>query len=73
MAHRTPTQLARQRRVESVIGLLAPVLDVVLYAGERVSRVAGRNDIDPEPPRRLDPSERRARIGARVTERQHTN
>jgi hypothetical protein len=73
MAQRTPTQLARQRRVESVIGLLSPFLDVVLYAGERVSRVAGRNDIDPEPPRRLDPSERRARIGARVTERQRTN
>jgi hypothetical protein len=69
MAHRTPTQLARRRRVESVIGLLAPVLDVVLYAGEQLSRVAGRNDIDPEPPRRLDPSERRARLGARVTER----
>jgi hypothetical protein len=73
MAQRTPTQLTRQRRVESVIGLLSPFLDVVLYAGERVSRVAGRNDIDPEPPRRLDPSERRARIGARVTERQRTN
>jgi hypothetical protein len=69
MAHRTPTQLARQRRVESVIGLLAPFFDVVLYAGERVSRVAGRNDIDPEPPRRLDAGERRARVGARVTER----
>jgi hypothetical protein len=25
----------------------------VLYAGDRVARVAGRNDIDPEPPRRL--------------------
>jgi hypothetical protein len=69
MAQRTPTQLARRRRVESVIGLIAPVLDVVLYAGEQVSRVAGRNDIDPEPPRRLDPGERRARLSSRVTER----
>jgi hypothetical protein len=69
MAQRTPTQLARQRRVESVIGLLAPAFDVLLYAGEQLSRVAGRNDIDPEPPRRLDPAERRARIGTRVTER----
>jgi hypothetical protein len=34
-----------------VIGLAAPVLDVLLYAGERLSRVAGRNDIDPEPAR----------------------
>jgi hypothetical protein len=70
MAQRTPTQLARRRRVESLIGVLAPVFDVVLYAGERVSRVAGRNDIDPEPPRRLDPGERRARIGSRISERQ---
>jgi hypothetical protein len=72
MAHRTPTQLARRRRVESVIGALAPVFDVVLYAGERLSRVAGRNDIDPEPPRRLDDAQRRTRLGARVTERQRT-
>jgi hypothetical protein len=42
-----------QRRVESVIRLLTPVLDVVLFTGEQVSRVAGRNQIDPDPPRRL--------------------
>ena len=51
VAHRTPSQLARRRRVESVIGLAAPLLDVLLYAGERVSRVAGRDEIAPEPPR----------------------
>ena len=51
MAHRTPSQLATRRRVEAVIGLAAPVLDLVLFAGERVSRVAGRNQVDPEPPR----------------------
>jgi hypothetical protein len=51
VAHRTPAQIARRRRVEGLIGLAAPVLDVVLFAGERVSRVAGRNDVDPEPPR----------------------
>ena len=43
-----------QRRVERLIRLIAPVLDVVLFAGEQVSRVAGRNEIDPDPPRRLD-------------------
>jgi hypothetical protein len=69
MAQRTPAQLARRRRVESAIGAVAPLLDVLLFAGERLSRVAGRNDIDPEPPRRLDPAERRARLGSRVTER----
>ena len=51
MARRTPRQLANRRRVEAVIGLAAPLLDVVLFAGERVARVAGRNDVDPEPPR----------------------
>lgn len=42
--------------MEALIGLAAPWLDLVLYAGDRVSRVAGRNDIDPEPPRRLGAS-----------------
>jgi hypothetical protein len=51
VARRTPRQLANRRRVEAVIGLAAPLLDVVLFAGERVARVAGRNDVDPEPPR----------------------
>jgi hypothetical protein len=53
VAHRTAGQLARQRRIEGLIRLIAPVLDVVLLAGEQVSRVAGRNEIDPDPPRRL--------------------
>jgi hypothetical protein len=51
--HRTPGQLALRGRIEALIGLAAPLLDVVLYAGDRLARVAGRNDIDPEPPRRL--------------------
>ncbi len=53
MAHRTPGQLALQRRIETLIRLAAPALDLVLFAGEQVSRVAGRNQIDPEPPRRI--------------------
>jgi hypothetical protein len=48
----TPTQRARVRRIEALIRVAAPALDVLLYAGDRVSRVAGRNQIDPEPPRR---------------------
>jgi hypothetical protein len=51
VAHRTPRQLATRRRVEAVIGLAAPALDVLLFAGDRLARVAGRNDVDPEPPR----------------------
>ena len=59
MAHRTPRMLAWQRRMETLIGAAAPFLDLLLAAGDRVSRVAGRNDIDPEPPRRLGEPERR--------------
>ena len=51
VAHRTPRQLANRRRIEGVIGLAAPALDLLLFAGDRLSRVAGRNDVDPEPPR----------------------
>jgi hypothetical protein len=42
--------------VEALIRLAAPALDVVLYVGDKVSRVAGRNELAPEPARRrLDP------------------
>jgi len=56
VAHLTPRQLAVRSRIESVIGLAAPWLDLMLAAGDRVSRVAGRNDVEPEPPRRLGSS-----------------
>ena len=52
-----------RRRIEGLIRLAAPVLDVVLYAGERVSRVAGRNEVDPEPPRRLGDRSPRTPLG----------
>ena len=51
MAVRTPEQLAWQRRIEQGIRMMAPVLDVVLVVGDRVSRIAGRNDFKPEPAR----------------------
>jgi hypothetical protein len=50
--HLTSAQRDRRRRIERLIGLAAPVLDLLLYAGDRVSRVAGRNEIAPEPARR---------------------
>jgi hypothetical protein len=62
VAHRTPGQLVLQRRIESLIRLAAPALDLVLFAGEQVSRVAGRNQIDPEPPRRIEDREARAAL-----------
>jgi hypothetical protein len=49
----TPAQRARVRRVESLIRVAAPALDLLLFAGDRLARVAGRNEIDPEPPRRV--------------------
>ena len=40
----TPQQLRTRARFETVIGLGAPIFDLVLAVGERVSRIAGRND-----------------------------
>lgn len=40
----TPRQQLIRARFESVIGLATPLLDLVLLAGERVSRVVGRDD-----------------------------
>ena len=63
VAHRTPAQRSLERRVEGLIRLMAPVLDVVLYAGDRISRVAGRNEIDPDPPRRIGDRSTRSPLG----------
>jgi hypothetical protein len=52
---RNPAQLARRRQVEAGLRLVAPFLDLLLAAGDRVSRVAGRNQIAPDPPRRTLP------------------
>jgi hypothetical protein len=63
VAQRTSGQLALRRRIEALIGLAAPALDLVLFAGERLSRLAGRNQIDPEPPRRLGDRPTRTPLG----------
>jgi hypothetical protein len=63
VAHRNQRQLALRRRVEGLIALAAPALDLLLFAGEQVSRVAGRNEVDPDPPRRLGGRDVRSRIG----------
>jgi hypothetical protein len=47
----TPGQLRTRRRVESVIRLMAPALDVVLAVGDRVSRIVERDDPEYYPPR----------------------
>ena len=52
VAYRTADQQARVRRIESLLRLAAPALDLVLSAGDRASRVIGRNELGPEPVRR---------------------
>jgi hypothetical protein len=44
MATLTPTQLAWRARFETAIGLAAPVLDLVLAAGDRVARLLEPDD-----------------------------
>jgi len=51
MAPLTADQLRTRRRVEGVIRLMAPALDLVLAVGERVSRVVEREDSEYYPPR----------------------
>jgi hypothetical protein len=63
MAFRTPSQLAARDRFERLLRLAAPALDLLLAAGEHVSRVAGRNLVDPEPSRRSLRAELRAPLG----------
>jgi hypothetical protein len=64
MAVRTQRQLANRRRIERVIRFAAPGLDLVLYAGLQISKVAGRNELAPEPARRrAEPGKVRTPIG----------
>lgn len=44
MANLTPAQIAMQDRFERAIGLAAPLLDLVLGVGERISRIAEPTD-----------------------------
>ena len=47
----TPSQLRTRQRVEGLIRLMSPALDVVLAVGERVSRIVEREDAEYYPPR----------------------
>jgi hypothetical protein len=51
MAPLTPDQLRTRERVEGLIRLAAPALDLVLAVGERVSRIVEPGDVDFHPPR----------------------
>jgi hypothetical protein len=51
VADLTPQQLIWRDRVEALIGLAAPALDLLLTVGDRVSRIVDRDDSDPYPVR----------------------
>ena len=51
MARLTPDQLRTRERIESLIRLAAPGLNIVLAAGERLSRLVEPDDPDYYPPR----------------------
>ena len=51
MAQLTPDQRRTRERVESLIRLAAPGLNLVLAAGERLSRLVEPDDPDYYPPR----------------------
>ncbi len=44
MAHMTPGQIANRDRVEALIGVAAPFLDLVLGFGDRISRIVEPSD-----------------------------
>jgi len=52
MAQLTPDQLRTRNRVEGVIHLMAPFLNLVLAAGDRLSRLIEPVDHEYYPPRR---------------------
>lgn len=47
----TPDQLRKRERVETFIGLAAPLLNLILEAGDRLSRIVEREDHEYYPPR----------------------
>lgn len=58
MAPLTPDQVRRRERVESLIRLAAPGLNLLLAAGERLSRLVEPEDHEYYPPRSRDTSPR---------------
>jgi hypothetical protein len=47
----TPDQVRRREQVESLIGVAAPFLNLVLAAGERLSKLVEPEDTEYYPPR----------------------
>lgn len=51
----TESQLAWRGRIEAVIRVMRPGLDLMLAAGDRLSRTVEREDLDWTPPRPVSP------------------
>jgi hypothetical protein len=49
MAPPSPIEIAARRRLEQVLRLAAPALDLVLLAGDRLSRAVDSGDDEPLP------------------------
>jgi len=47
----TPGQLRTRQRIEGLIRVMSPALDVVLALGERISRIVEPEDVEYYPPR----------------------
>ena len=47
----TPGQLRTRQRIEGLIRVMSPALDVVLAVGERISRIVEPEDVEYYPPR----------------------
>jgi hypothetical protein len=56
MAQPSPAQLLWRRRIETGLAIVAPALDLVLAAGDRLSRAVEREDLDWVPPRKALPN-----------------
>src|SRR4051812_40118622 len=62
----TPTQLAWRGRIEAALRVAAPFLDLVLAAGDRLSRAVDRDSLDAPPPAGagwLGPAPARRQVG----------
>ena len=51
MARPTPSQVRTRERIEGLIRLAAPALDLMLAVGDRVSRIVEPQDVEYYPPR----------------------
>lgn len=57
----TPTQLAWRGRIEAMLHIAAPALDLVLAVGDRLSRIVERDEIEaPASRASFDAGEQRA-------------